>query len=129
MDPILNLEAKRLFVATALTTHALRFVRGRIYPDSNEQALLDLARNLAERAGLVEDRYHLSFEPSYPGLSLGAEKVGDGLRLLLACRAYIEGTPLGVAFTTLIPGRLPQVSVAPIEARIPEGWRPLDSLP
>lgn len=128
MDPILSLEAKRLFVATALTTHALRFLRGRIHPDSDEQVLLNLARNLAEGAGLVEGRHHLSFAPSYPGLSSGAEKVGDSLRLLLGCTAYSEETPLGVVFTTLIPGRLPQVSVAPIEARIPEEWRALDSL-
>jgi hypothetical protein len=30
-----------------------------------------------------------------------------------------------VVFTTLIPGRLPQVSVAPTEAGIPAQWRPV----
>ncbi len=36
--------------------------------------------------------------------------------------------PAGVVFTTLIPGRIRQVSVAPVEARVPEEWRPLADL-
>jgi hypothetical protein len=44
---------------------------------------------------------------------------------VLACRAFNqEEKPLGVVFTTLIPGRLPQVSVAPVDAGIPEEWCP-----
>ena len=86
--------------------------------------LLGLAQSLdAER---VECAHHLSFEPSYPGLTAGVvQTISSGLRLLLACRAFDrDGTPLGVVFTTLIPGRFPQVSVAPAVTPIPKRWRP-----
>jgi len=53
------------------------------------------------------------------------EATSGGLRLLLACRAFDrDGISLGVVFTALVPGRLPQVSVAPFATPIPEGWRP-----
>ena|SRR5215218_7235619 len=123
MDPTLGLEARRLFVSAALTTYAARSVRGRVPAGSDEVGLLALARHLGEGIEPVERRYGLRFEPSYPGLTPGPEAVRDGLRIVLACRAFDRG-PLGVVFTTLIPGRLPQVSVAPVEAGIPEEWRP-----
>jgi hypothetical protein len=129
MDPILDLEARRLFASTALTTHALRSLGGRIAVDSNAEDLLSQARRLAEEVGLLERRYRLRFEPPYPGVTAGVEDAGGSLRLVLACTARnLEKEPLGVAFTTLIPGRLPQVSVAPVEARVPEEWRPLAEL-
>jgi hypothetical protein len=72
----------------------------------------------------TERRYRLRFEPPYPGLTAGPEEVGGGLRIVLASRVFDhEERPIGVAFTTLIPGRLPQVSVAPAGAGIPEEWR------
>ena len=129
MDPILELEARRLFASTALTTHALRCLRGRIALGSGASDLLTLAHRLREGTEPVERRYGLRFEPAYPGVTVGPEVVGDSLRLVLACAVFIGETPLGVAFTALISGRPPQVSVAPVEARIPEGWRPLDDLP
>ena len=53
----------------------------------------------------------------------------DSLRLVFACEVLdAERRPLGVAFTSLIPGRRPQVSVAPRAAGIPVGWRPLEEL-
>ena len=129
MDPILNLEAWRLFASTALTTHALRTIGGRIAADSNPDALLAQARRLGEEVGLLERRYRLRFEPPYPGVTAGIEGAGSRFRLVLACTARdTEERPLGVVFTTLIPGRRPQVSVAPVEARVPEGWRPLADL-
>lgn len=125
MDPTLGLEARRLFVSAALTTHAARSVRGRVPAGSDEVGLLALARRLGEGIEPVERRYGLRFEPTYPGLTAGPEAVRDGFRIVLACRAFDrEGEPLGVVYTTLIPGRLPQVSVAPVEAGIPEEWRP-----
>lgn len=124
MDRPLDLEARRLFVSTALTTHAVRRLEGRIVAESNAENLLTLARRLGEGTGSVERRYRLRFDPPYPGVTAGPEVVSGGLRLLLACTAFNQdGKPLGVVFTTLIPGRLPQVSVAPVEARIPEEWR------
>ena len=125
MDPALDLEARRLFASAALTTHAVRSLAGRLPTGGGARDLLVLARRLGEKMGPVGQRYRLRFDPPYPGLTAGPETVGGGSRLVLACRAFDdEGRPLGVAFTTLIPGRLPQVSVAPPHAGIPEDWRP-----
>ncbi len=118
-----SLEARRLFVSAALTTHAARRLRGRVPSESDAGDLLDLARCLGEEAGAVERRYRLRFEPPYPGVTAGPESVRGGIRLLLACRASgDDGVPLGVVFTALIPGRPPQVSLAPPGARISEEW-------
>ena len=125
MDPALDLEARRLFVSAALTTHAVRSLGGRLPAECDAGDLLILARRLGEGMGPVHRRYRLRFEPPYPGLTAGPEAVGGGSRIVLACRAFDgEGRQLGVVFTTLIPGRLPQVSVAPPRAGIPENWRP-----
>ncbi len=89
-----------------------------------------MALRLTEQMGPIERRYGLRFEPSYPGVTAGVECVGGTLRLVLACTAYTsEEKPLGVVFTALISGRRPQVSVAPVEARVPEGWQQLNDLP
>ena len=126
MDTPLDLEVRRLFVSAALTTHAVRRLEGRIAAESSAEDLLALARRLGEEAGSVESRYRLRFDPPYPGVTAGPEVAAGGLRLLLACTASnSDGTPLGVVFTTLISGRRSQVSVAPVEARIPEDWLPV----
>ncbi len=121
MDSALDLEARRLFVSAALTTHAARSLEGRLQADGRARDLIALALRLGEGMGPFQQRYRLSFEPAYPGLTAGPEAVDGGSRIVLACRAFDhEKRPLGVAFTTLIPGRLPQVSVAPARAGIPE---------
>ena len=130
MDPTLDLQAQRLFVATALTTQASRCLRGHVAADSGAEDLLALARRLAEGIEPLEQRYGLRCEPSYPGVTAGVESAGGTLRLVLACTAYTsEEKPLGVVFTALISGRRPQVSVAPVEAHVPRGWQKLDDLP
>jgi hypothetical protein len=130
MDPSLDLQAQRLFVATALTTQALRCLRGHVAAHVDAAELLALARRLTEQIGPIQRRYGLRFEPSYPGVTAGVESASGTLRLVLACTAYTsEEKPLGVVFTSLIPGRRPQVSVAPIEARVPREWQELDDLP
>src|SRR5918998_2449007 len=130
MDPSLDLQAQRLFVATALTTQALRCLRGHVAANIAAEDLLAMARRLTEQFGPVKRRYGLRFEPSYPGVTAGVESAGGTLRLVLACTAYTsEEKPLGVVFTALISGRRPQVSVAPVEAHVPTGWRELDDLP
>ena len=128
MDPTLDLETRRLYLSAALTTRVSRRMGGRIAANSNARDLLALARDLdAEQIGHA---YRLSFEPSYPGVTAGVEVVRGGLRLLLACRASDSGDsrPLGVIFTTLIPGRPPQVSVAPAGTPIPAAWLSLEEL-
>lgn len=124
VDPVLGIEARRLFLSAALTACAVRSTGGRVADDSDTRDLLVLARILDAES--VERAHRLSFEPSYPGVTDGvAETASGGLRLLLACKAFDrDGALLGVVFTTLIPGRLPQVSVAPAVTPIPEGWRP-----
>ena len=127
MDPTLDLQAQRLFVATALITQASWCLRGHVAADSSAEDLLALARRLAEGIAPLEQRYGLRFEPSYPGVTAGVESAGDTLRLVLACTAFTgEKKPLGVVFTALIPGRRPQVSVAPVETHVPGEWRRLD---
>jgi hypothetical protein len=127
LDPALELEARRLFLATTLTAHAARRLRGRIPAEAGPEDLLALARGLAGETGRIESRHCLLFDPPYPGATAGIESVKSGLRLVLACEARErEGEQLGVVFTALIPGRPPQVSVAPAGARIPEDWRPVD---
>ena len=85
-----------------------------------------MARHLTEQIGPIERRYGLRFEPSYPGITAGVESAGGTLRLVLACTAFSgEERPLGVVFTALIPGRRPQVSVAPVDAHVPGEWRRL----
>lgn len=123
MDPALDLEARRLLVSAALTTLASRLVRGRVDPHSAPEDLLEIARRLDEEVGPVERSHGLRFMPPYPGVTRGVEEAGGGIRLVLASEVYREG-PLGVAFTVLIPGRRPQVSVAPVGTIIPSEWRP-----
>jgi hypothetical protein len=127
MDPTLDLQAQRLFVATALTTQASRCLRGHAAADSSAEDLLTLAHRLTEGIEPLERRYCLRFEPSYPGVTAGVERAGGTLRLVLACTAFTgEERPLGIVFTALIPGRRPQVSVAPPETPVPGEWRELD---
>jgi len=124
MDPI-DLETRRLLMSAVLTAQARQRVGRRIPASSSVRELLDLARRLNEGADPIERAYHLRFEPSYPGVTAGPQSVGGTCRLLLGCEANdTDGNPLGVIFTALIPGRPPQVSVAPAEAGIPEDWRP-----
>jgi hypothetical protein len=130
MDSSLDLQAQRLFVATALTTQALRCLEGLVAANIDAEGVLAMARRLTEQIGPIERRYGLRFEPSYPGVTAGVESASGTLRLVLACTAYIsEEKPLGVIFTALISGRRPQVSVAPVEAHVPRGWQAMDDVP
>lgn len=102
-----------------LRLHVARCIGHRVGTDDD---LLGLARRLSgDPAGVRCD-------PTYPGATAGVERVGDTTRLVLACVAYRHGEAVGIAFTTLIPGRAPRVSVAPLAARIPLHWRPLEQL-
>ncbi len=61
MDPTLGLEAQRLFVSAALTTHAARSVRGHVPAGSGAGDLLGLARRLGEEISPIQQRYVLRF--------------------------------------------------------------------
>jgi hypothetical protein len=124
VDPTLAIETRRLYLSAALTTRVLRHIGGRVATDNDVRHLLALARDLSAQTECFEHAYHLYFKPPYPGVTAGVQHVGGGLRLLLACYASDrDGEPFGVVFTALIPGRPPQVSVAPVSTPIPEGWR------
>jgi hypothetical protein len=125
MDPILDLERRRLLVSAALTARARRRLGSRLPAGIAAGELLDLARGLSKGAGSIEHAYHLRFEPAYPGVTATPESIGRTSKLLLACSVRDpDGTPIGVVFTALIAGRPPQVSVAPSGAGIPGDWRP-----
>ena len=125
MDQPLDLETRRLLISATLTAQVRRRLGRHVPADSGPAELLDLARGLDEVAGPVGRAYRLRFDPPYPGVTAGPQGVGGTSRLLLACRVSDQGgSPIGIVFTTLIPCRPPQVSVAPPEASIPEGWRP-----
>ena len=125
MDQPLDLETRRLLISATLTAQVRRRLGRHVPAGSGPGNLLDLARGLDEVAGPVGRAYRLRFEPPYPGVTAGPQSVGGTTRLLLACKVSDhDGSPIGVAFTALIPCRPPQVSVAPLEAGIPEGWRP-----
>jgi hypothetical protein len=125
MDPSLDLETRRLLITATLAAHLRRHLGRRVPTGSDPGELLDLARGLNEIAGPIERAHRLRFDPPYPGVTSGPESIGRSSRLLLACRVSdCDGNAIGVAFTTLIAGRPPHVSVAPPQASILEGWRP-----
>jgi hypothetical protein len=62
-----------------------------------------------DEVDVLERRYGLRFEPSYPGVTAGVEDAGGCLRLVLACIALgPEEKPLGVAFTALMRSWRPE---------------------
>jgi hypothetical protein len=125
MDPPLDLETRRLLISATLTARARRYLDGRVAPDAHADDLIALASKLSAEAGAVGSTLGLRFEPSYPGVTAGPQRTGEGLRLLLGCIAHdMQGNPIGVVFTAIIAGRLPQISVAPAVALIPAQWRP-----
>jgi hypothetical protein len=127
MDPDLDIEARRLYLSASLTMQVVRDIGRRVAANIDARGLSALAQDLGTETERFEHTHSISFEPAYPGVTAGVQNVGGGLRLLLACRVSArDGEPLGVVFTTLIPGRHPQVSVAPYGTPIPEEWRLLE---
>jgi hypothetical protein len=126
MDRVLETESRRLVASAALTAHVMRILGGRVSAESGADELLALARRLRKAGPVAERRLGIRFEPPFPGVTAGVEEGHGSHRLVLACTALgARREPLHVVFTTLISGRRPLVSVAPVEARIPQNWRPL----
>ena len=125
LDPILDLERRRLLISASLTAQARRRLGDSLAAGSGPGDLLALADGLKEVASPVERGYRIGFDPAYPGVTAGPRMIGETCRLLLACKVRDrDGAPIGVVFTTLIAGRPPQVSVAPAGAGIPADWQP-----
>jgi hypothetical protein len=84
------------------------------------------ARGVGERFAAVANANGWSLEPPFPGRTPGLECIDGVFRLVFAARiSGTDGAPLGVAFTTLIAGRRPEVGVAPPQTPIPEDWTAL----
>src|ERR1044072_7457786 len=97
MDPILELERRRLLISATLTAQARRRLGDSLAANVSATELLGLANGLREVADAVEGSFRLRFEPAYPGVTAGAQRVGGSYRLVLACGVCDrDGTPLGV---------------------------------
>jgi hypothetical protein len=126
MDEHRGAQARRLVATTVLGLHAASCIAGPVPADCDATRLLILARRLGAGVDVIQRRNGLYFDPPYPGASQGVEHTPGGLRVVAACRVVeADGTMLGMAFTTVIPGRRPRVSVAPDTTPMPPGWRPL----
>jgi hypothetical protein len=122
-DPVLADQARRLSLAAELTHRAGRCAAER---SGGPEALVALARRLADIAAPVARAHGLVFAPAYPGVTGGVEETAGGRRLVLACTALDardEGRAVAVIFTTLIAGRPPQVAAAPAHTPVPPDWR------
>lgn len=105
-------DARRLVVAAALRLHLARRLGPEALPaDLDAAGLLAIADRLRP-VDELDRSYGLSFDPDYPGAGR-VEEVRGGRRLVLVCAAARGGEPAAVVVTTLVPGRVPQVSAAP----------------
>jgi hypothetical protein len=126
VDTDLRRQALRLALSAELTHRAARQAGERVPAGADAAALIALARGLAVIAAPVERAHRLRFAPAYPGATAGVQEARAGRRLVLACAALdAAGGPEATVFTTLIPGRAPQVTAAPPSADIPPDWAPL----
>lgn len=90
---------------------------------SNPGELIAFAHALGERFAAVAAAHGWSVEPPFLGVTPGLERIDGVLRLAFAVRIDAAGgEPLGVAFTTIIAGRRPEIGVAPPETPIPPEW-------
>jgi hypothetical protein len=93
---------------------------------SEAAGLIAFARALGEQFAAVAAAEGWSVEPPFPGATPGLERIDGVLRLAFAARiSEVEGGPLGVAFTTIIAGRRPEIGVAPPETPLPTNWSAL----
>lgn len=128
-------DSRRLALAAALRRHAVRRAGAeRVPADASGADLERLARALGEGLATLERAHRVAFSPPYPGASAGVEDTPAGPRIVLATQVRVREAEalarrpteaLGVAFTALIPGRAPEVALAPPTAPVPPGWRPL----
>ena len=107
---MLEPAARRLIVAAALRLHVARCLgAGTPCEDLDETA-----RRLRMPGDRLERTSGLVFEPEYPGVTDGPRTVRGGQRLVLTCLARHRGEPAADVVTTLVLGRPPQVTAAPL---------------
>jgi hypothetical protein len=110
-----------LALSSALTRLCSQRLGGSPIPqDCDAESLLEKATLLSTDMSSIEKGHRVRFDPTYPG----APDPTDGssvVRLVLTCRAWDGDAPIGTVFTVLLPGRWPQVSVAPADSPIPRG--------
>lgn len=108
-------QARRLFLAAALTQHVRQRLGGRLPTHLTPEGLRQTAEALRGSMDRIEALYRCSFEPAFPGVEM-ADAGAAPSRLVLTCALGYGGETAGTVYTTLIPGRPPQVSIAPAAA-------------
>jgi len=109
-------QARRLYLSRRLARSAQAIVGGAVPDDATPEGLAALAARLRGPDFEKGPLGGLRFEPPYPGDVVESTTVGGKARVLLASTLSAGPTTLGVAFTVLIAGRHPDVSVAPPSA-------------
>ena len=109
-------QARRLYLSRWLTRRAQAVVGGAVPTDASAESLVALAARFRAPDSGKGPLTGLRFEPPYPGDAVESATAGSAARVLLASTVHAGGTTLGVAFTVLIAGRLPEVSLAPPSA-------------
>ena len=109
-------QARRLYLSRWLTRRAQEVVGGAIPDDASTESLAALAVRFRGPDSDKGPLGGLRFEPPYPGDVVESTTAGGKARVLLASTVTRGTTTLGVVFTVLIAGRIPEVSVAPPSA-------------
>ena len=109
-------QARRLYLSRWLTRRAQEVVGGAIPDDASAESLAALAVRFRGPDSDKGPLGGLRFEPPYPGDVVESTTAGGKARVLLASTVTRGTTTLGVVFTVLIAGRIPEVSVAPPSA-------------
>jgi hypothetical protein len=102
------LDTVELRIVVAL---GLRLIATEIVP-AQEAALRDYLRKLAVSGTRALDARGLRAEPGFPGRTLARRSSGVA-RTLFAAEVWQGEEHVGTAFTSVIAGRLPSISVAP----------------
>lgn len=108
-------QMRRLVLGRWLTRRAGEAVGGVVPAETSPENIEELAARLGKVVADGPPPAGARFEPTYPG-SLAEDVTGRG-SLVLECAVEVGGEPLGVVLTVLIPGRRPEVSIAPPSAR------------
>jgi hypothetical protein len=107
-------QMRRLVLAGWLTARVRNEVGGTVPADASPKNLEELASRLDPVVGNRPPLAEVRFDPPYPGRIV--EDAARRSRLVLECSVDVDEAPLGMVLTVLIPGRRPEVSIAPQNA-------------